>query len=229
MRVIWKMAIVCRRRFFLGTVLLCSRGNCSVSHRDPKARTHYDVLGAARNARKSDIRAAFVSLSKKHHPDVSKASNANKHFSDINEAYNVLINPSKRYQYDMLLYNSEFTLRHTRGQSFDRYYPGGSLYEYTRNYEYHTLSAEEWNRIYNQSMRRPNHYKVIRWLIVMMVIATAVHTMRISSAHRQFQNQNDRETKRNLAIYNEVRERARNSTLEQQLERLTKAPSENSR
>ena len=220
------MALVSRRRLSIGTILLGSRANSSLSHRSVSTRTHYDVLRLSRNASKGDIRAAFVALSKKHHPDVSKASNANKHFSDINEAYRVLINPSKRYQYDLLLHSSE---GNTRGQHLGGHYPGGGMYEYTRNYEYHTLSAEEWNKIYHQSMHRPDHSKVIRWLIVMMVVGTAVHTIRINSAHRQFQEQNNRETKKNLAIYEDVRERARNSTVEQQLGRLSKIHRENAR
>lgn len=189
-------------------------------------RTHYDVLGVTRHASKGDIRAAFVALSKKHHPDVSKASNANKYFADINEAYSILINPSKRYQYDMSLHIAEPDARHvhhyhgTAARPFGGYHPGASMYEYTRNYEYHSLSEEEWSRLYQQSMPRPNHSKVIKWLLAMMVVATAVHSFRISTAHRQFQEKHDKETKKNFEIYHSVRERARNSTVEEQLERL---------
>lgn len=96
------------------------------------------------------------------------------------------------------------------------------MYEYSRNYEYHTLTEEEWNKLYNQSVRRPNHLRVIMWLVVMMVIATAVHSLRIGHAHKQYQERSDRETRRNLEIYNSVRERAKTSTLEEHLERLSK-------
>ena len=219
------MAFFSRRGISSRTVLLRTSANFRVPRCDLHTRTHYDVLGVARNATKGDIRAAFVALSKKHHPDVSKASNANKHFTDINEAYSILISPSKRYQYDMQLYTTESSPRHTSStgaQPYGAYYPGASMYDYARDFEYHTLSEEEWNKIYHQSVRRPNHSKVIKWLVAMMVIATAVHSLRISTAHRQFQRQHDKETEKNFEIYNSVRERARNSTLEEQLERLSK-------
>ena len=189
------------------------------------SQTHYDVLGVGRNASKADIRAAFVKLSKKHHPDISKASNANKHFININEAYSVLISPSKRYQYDMQLHTTDLSVhghrQHaaTTDRPFGGYYPGASMYEYSRNYEYHTLSEEEWTRLYNQSVQRPSHSRIITWLLVMMVLATTVHSLRIGYAHKKFQEMNDRETQRNFAIYNSIRERAKSSTLEEQLQR----------
>ena len=228
------MAFLLRQRYSFRTVLCCPstssshNGSMKVCDLHSNSRTHYDVLGIGRNATKSDIRAAFVKLSKKHHPDVSKASNAKEHFTDINEAYGILISPSKRYQYDMQLYTTESSsqYRYTDAQPFGGYYPGASMYEYSRNYDYHALSEEEWNRLYNQSMHRPNHSKVIKWLLAMMVIATAIHSLRIGFAHKHYQEQNDKETRRNFEIYNSVRERAKTSTLEEQLQRLSKAHNE---
>lgn len=225
------MAFFLRRRSYFRTTFVCCTSS-SASHLAPlqicrlhsNCQTHYDVLGVGRNASKADIRAAFVKLSKKHHPDISKSSNANKHFSDINEAYSVLISPSKRYQYDSQLYTAESRSQHqyTGSHPFGGYYPGASMYDYSRNYEYHTLTEDEWNTLYNQSMRKPNHLRVIMWLVVMMVIATAVHSLRIGHAHKQYQERSNRETQRNLEIYNSVRERAKTSTLEEHFERLSK-------
>lgn len=217
------MALLSRRGMFFRTACRCQRTRTKFNllYREVNTRTHYDVLGVARNASKGDIRSAFVALSKKHHPDVSKANNANQQFTDINEAYSVLICPSKRYQYDIQLHSNHSGPH----PPFAGYSPGSSMYEYTRNYEYHTLSEEEWNELYRQSVARPNHSRVIKWLMVMMIIATAVHSLRISSAHKQFQVQHERETRKNLEMYKDIRERARNSTLEEQLERLSEAHS----
>ena len=224
------MAFLLRRRHSFRTTFICCPSSAShlvllqVCRLHSNSRTHYDVLEVGRNASKADIRAAFVKLSKKHHPDISKSSNANKHFSDINEAYSVLISPSKRYQYDTQLYTTESRSQqqYTGSQPFGGYYPGASMYEYSRNYEYHTLTEEEWNKLYNQSMHRPNHSRVIMWLVVMMVIGTAVHSLRIGHAHKQYQERSDRETQKNLEIYNSIRERAKTSTLEENIERLSK-------
>ena len=208
------MSLLGRRGVSFKTILHCSRTQSSLPPRHVNGRTHYDTLGVARTANKSDIRAAFIALSKKHHPDVSKARNANKQFTEINEAYGILISPSKRYQYDMTLHYA--SQEQSRAQS---------LYEYTRNYEYHNLSEEEWNRLYQQSLRTPNHSRVIKWLIVMMVVATTVHTFRIGSAHKQFQAQHERETRKNSEIYENIRETAKSSTLEEQLKKLSEAHS----
>lgn len=227
------MAFLLRRKQSFWTSYICCPsqsashlGSLQVCRLHSNSRTHYDVLGVDRNASKADIRAAFIKLSKKHHPDISKSSHANKHFSDINEAYSVLISPSKRYQYDSQLYTVESRSSqqqyYTSGRPFGGYYPGASMYDYSRNYEYHTLTEEEWNKLYNQSMRRPNHSRVIKWLLVMMMIATAVHSLRIGYAHKQYQERSDRETRKNLEIYNSIRERAKTSTLEEHFERLSK-------
>lgn len=65
---------------------------------------HYQVLGIGKEASKSEIKNAFITLSKKCHPD-SDPSNPYLHaqFVRINEAYNVLSKPSTRKQYDDIL------------------------------------------------------------------------------------------------------------------------------
>ncbi len=63
-------------------------------------RDYYEVLGVARNATADDIKSAFRSLARKHHPDVSKEADAEARFKEINEAYGVLSDPEKRAAYD---------------------------------------------------------------------------------------------------------------------------------
>lgn len=63
---------------------------------------YYQVLGVARDASAKEIQAAFRKLARKHHPDVNKASDAEKQFKRINEAYEVLKDPEKRKKYDQL-------------------------------------------------------------------------------------------------------------------------------
>ncbi|HZD44233.1 MAG TPA: molecular chaperone DnaJ [Methanomicrobiales archaeon] len=61
---------------------------------------YYDVLGVSKTATEQEIKAAFRSLARKYHPDVSKEAGAEEKFKKINEAYSVLSNPEKRAQYD---------------------------------------------------------------------------------------------------------------------------------
>jgi curved DNA-binding protein len=63
-------------------------------------RDYYDVLGVARDASQEDIRRAYRSLARKHHPDVSKEPGAEARFKDITEAHDVLSDPEKRSAYD---------------------------------------------------------------------------------------------------------------------------------
>jgi curved DNA-binding protein len=64
--------------------------------------TYYHILGIKPSATQDDIKKAYRKLAKKHHPDVSKARDAETRFKKIVEAYDVLKNKNKRKQYDLL-------------------------------------------------------------------------------------------------------------------------------
>src|SRR5436189_2300774 len=63
-------------------------------------RDYYEVLGVARGATDDEIRKAYRKLARQFHPDVNKAAEAEAQFKEINEAYEVLIDTSKRSAYD---------------------------------------------------------------------------------------------------------------------------------
>jgi molecular chaperone DnaJ len=65
------------------------------------ATDYYEVLGVARGADETEIKRAYRSLARKHHPDVNQDKVAAEHkFKEINEAYEVLSDPQKRANYD---------------------------------------------------------------------------------------------------------------------------------
>lgn len=66
-------------------------------------KSHYDLLGVAREADKAAIKTAYRSLVKKHHPDIAAQGADPKIFEEITAAYNTLIHPDKRAQYDRTL------------------------------------------------------------------------------------------------------------------------------
>lgn len=63
-------------------------------------RDFYEVLGISKSASKDDIKNAYRKLAKQYHPDVNKDPDAPKKFEEIQEAYDVLYDDTKRQQYD---------------------------------------------------------------------------------------------------------------------------------
>lgn len=67
---------------------------------------HYETLGINETASEGEIKQAFRKLSLKYHPDKNLGSTENVSlFHKINEAYEVLGNPTKRKEYDMMRKN----------------------------------------------------------------------------------------------------------------------------
>ena len=62
------------------------------------AKDYYEILGVSKNAPKDEIKKAYRRLAHKYHPD--KGSGDDTKFKEVNEAYQVLSNDSKRQQYD---------------------------------------------------------------------------------------------------------------------------------
>jgi len=64
-------------------------------------RDYYEVLGVTRDASEDDVRKAFRSEARKHHPDTNNGDvKAEARFKEINEAYQVLQDPARRRIYD---------------------------------------------------------------------------------------------------------------------------------
>ena len=63
---------------------------------------YYAALGLPRDADLAQIKKAYRTLARQHHPDMSKVAGAEEKFKNIGAAYATLKNPEKRAAYDAL-------------------------------------------------------------------------------------------------------------------------------
>ncbi len=71
-----------------------------------KQKNYYNILGVSETATYFEIKRAYYHLCKKYHPDINP--DTTEKFKEINEAYETLINPTKRKSYDNSLNNTEY-------------------------------------------------------------------------------------------------------------------------
>jgi curved DNA-binding protein len=116
-------------------------------------KDYYATLGVAKTATEKEIKQAFRKLARKHHPDVNPGDKvAEAKFKEINEAYEVLGDPSSRKKYDELGANWRMYEQQARnggggGQPFGgaRPGPGGA------RAGYRTMTPEEMEDLFGDS------------------------------------------------------------------------------
>ena len=64
------------------------------------SKSLYDTLGVAQGASADEIKKAYRRLARKYHPDINKEAEAEDKFKEINAAYEILSDSSKKAQYD---------------------------------------------------------------------------------------------------------------------------------
>src|SRR3990167_3327535 len=66
-----------------------------------QAKDYYEVLGVNRNADQNEIKKSYRKLAMKYHPDRNPDNKeAEEHFKEIQKAYEILSDSSKRSAYD---------------------------------------------------------------------------------------------------------------------------------
>ena len=88
------------------------------------AQTFYDILGVSTSATKAEVKSAYRKLALQWHPDKNKSVGAEKKFKEINNAYEVLSDESKRQSYDQLGHDV-YTRSGGRGAAGGYGAPGG--------------------------------------------------------------------------------------------------------
>ena len=85
----------------------------------PEVRNYYEMLGVEKNASSNEIKKAYRTLAIKYHPDRNLGNKAaEEKFKDINEAYEILSDQTRRVQYDQSISIKNFK---NRGASFGNF------------------------------------------------------------------------------------------------------------
>ena len=92
-------------------------------------KDYYQILGINKGASVDEVKKAYKTLARKHHPDVAKdKKEAEAKFKEINEAYQVLSNPQKKAQYDQFGFAGQAG---QNGTGFDPFGQGQRGYTYS--------------------------------------------------------------------------------------------------
>ena len=78
------------------------------------SKNYYDILGLSKSASPDEIKKAFRKKAHEHHPD--KGNGSGEKFKEVNEAYQVLSDVTKRQQYDQ--YGQTFEQAQRNGGGF---------------------------------------------------------------------------------------------------------------
>ena len=82
---------------------------------------HYAVMGLARDCTRAEIRNAYRTLAKRHHPDLNHNSvDARRRTAALNSAYEILSDPARRRAYDRELEETSRSAAPGRGSKIER-------------------------------------------------------------------------------------------------------------
>src|SRR5260370_20245785 len=72
-------------------------------------RDPYEVLGVQKSASEADIKKAYRKLARQYHPDRNPGDkNAEAQFKEVQEAYDILNDPTKKTKYDQFGFAGPF-------------------------------------------------------------------------------------------------------------------------
>lgn len=108
-------------------------------------KDYYNILGVEKTATQDEIKKTYRKLAKKYHPDLNPGDDkAQEKFKEINEAYEVLSDDTKRKQYDQF---GQYGF--SNGQNFDPSQYGFDFGQGGRTYTYSAGDAGGFSDFFN--------------------------------------------------------------------------------
>lgn len=141
-------------------------------------KQYYKILNVSRTASKEQIRVSYRTLARRFHPDVSSNGSADEErLKQINEAYDVLYNDTKRAEYDRML--AQFEASHVQQQTTgttSNYQPK----DYNRYTQYRATT--------NKPPKKQKYAGLIVWLIIIGLIVWGYRSCKISEEKEHADN-----------------------------------------
>lgn len=185
------------------------------------SQSHYETMGLEKSASQREIRDAFLSLSKKLHPDVNADPKNHERFVRLNEAYAVLSKPIERREYDLTLAAHIYMEQQKRNASSSHVHGSsawpGSNFDHSENVEQQRFWDETIWTMRNQARdkefenkpyygfgtitRLPNSYILIGCFLL-MVTGIFIHYFAIRKsreAHKAVLDEKDKKYYSHLA------------------------------
>lgn len=145
---------------------------------------YYEILEIDKNASPEILEKAYKTLVKKYHPDLQKnnlKNNYEEKIKKINEAYEILSNPEKREEYNLIIKNNEIS-----EENYNKLYNENINLKNEINYlknNYNNLNNYEnykinYNYKNNQNIKKNklelNYKKILKDLIALIITTSII-------------------------------------------------------
>lgn len=144
--------------------------------------TYYEILGISQNSTEKEIKKSYKNLIKKYHPDIYNGDKiiAENKTKEINEAYEVLSNPTLRQDYDNMIsthFEDDDILNDNEEKTQDTYNSENIMNRYNdflkRHYttNYYGVSRDDLNKEKKKTYNRSLHSEGISKNKILVLIA----------------------------------------------------------
>ncbi len=128
-------------------------------------KNYYDILEVSSSATTAEIKTAYRKLARKYHPDINKNSDAIEKFKEITSAYEVLSNPQKRNEYNILKGIFPEEEKTAYSQSSNSNSSGSSKETSTNNKSTYKTNNQKSNSVNSKkSQKKSNKFSIIKSL-----------------------------------------------------------------